>query len=160
MSFGDALDREADWLKTTGDTLPDLTTVFDVIQARWPRTPTTTKHGLYVLHDQTAMTNARTTNQHARNTYGMQLLLLWRFKTVATAQPAEAEQAALDDAVDAVLGRVLGLLEDHTHGSRFLSVAEDQTRVHVDITDAEQGLKAGEWIARIRYTADDFDVVN
>lgn len=155
----DALDREAAWLSATDD-LPTLSSTFEIIQARWPRTLRTKERGLYVLHDGTALTNQRTTNQHTRNTYGIQLLLVWPFKTTAAASPAETEQAALDAAIDAVLARVFGHLEDHTHGGRFLSVAEDPTRVHVETSDAAQGVADFGWTARIRYTADDFDVVN
>lgn len=155
----DALDREAAWLSAV-DNLPTLSATFEIIQARWPRTLRVKERGLYVLHDGVALTNQRTTNQHTMNTYGLQLMLVWPFKTATAASPAETEQAALDAAIDAVLARVFGHLEDHTHGGRFLSVAEDATRVHVEMSDAAQGVVDFGWTARIRYTADDFETVN
>ena len=155
----DALDREAQWL-TAVDDLPNLNNVFEIIQARWPRTLQVKKRGLYVLHDSPAAHNQRTTNQHTMTTFGIQLMIVWPFKTTSAASPAETEQAGLDAAIDAVTARVFGELLDHTHGGRFLSVAEDPTRLTVDMSDAAQGVADFGWTARIRYTADDFETVN
>lgn len=158
MGFADALDREAEWLSVPGtDGLPDLTTVFEQIQARWPRTPGRKATGLYVLHDpsQSGVVD-RDTNQRARWTHRILLRIVWPYTDPAGTR--ENDQAALDAAIDQVCTRLMGFVGDHTHGARFLSACEDTTRLTV--TYADPASNEGALMAHITYTVDDFDFTN
>lgn len=160
MSFADAEDREAAWLMVTDDTLPDLTKVFTTIQARFPRTPSTKATQLYVLHapEMASAMLTRTTNQRAMLTHRFQLRIVWPI--INGRGVAETDQLELSTAIDAVLARVMGLVQDHSHGGRFLSVAEDPERVLVAYPDPELAVRHGEYRASITYSADDFETVN
>lgn len=159
--FSDALDREAAWLATTNDSLPNLTANFDVIQARYPRVATRHARQLYVLRDpQRSAVDTRTTHQQTMLTTSFMIRLVWPIRDPGGS--AENDQLAFEQAIDDVLTRIYGLVMDHTHGNRFLSVAEDPTRVTVQYADPAQVFehKIGEYLAMIRYTADDFEQIN
>ena len=160
--FSDALDRESAWLNTTGDTLPTLNASaggpFHIIQARWPRIPATRKTALYVLRQPSGsfqvdrFAAVRTISRTA-----FMLRLMW---PLANGQgSAETEQLLFEQAIDQVVTRVMGLLEDKSHGGRFLSVAEgrgQQIAVHFD--DPEQSLPGAIFRASITYGADDYEI--
>ena len=164
--FSDALDREAAWLSIPGtDGLPNLNLFFDNIQARWNRTPIAKSRQLWVLRapgQSVAVT--RTTNAHTMLTTNFWLRIVWPVQD--STGNAENDQLALDQAIDATLARVQGLSPaghspgDHTHGGRFLSVAEDPLRLLVDYANPEEGVLYGKYTASIRYSADDFETVN
>lgn len=165
--FTDVLDREAAWLGATPrtDGLPDLTQIFAVVQARQPRTPTKRSQQLYVLHDPShvALAVQRTTNHRAMQTHHLMLRLIWPIQS-GTGK-AEDDQANFDAAVQSVVTVVMGLVSDHTHGGRFLSAAEDPTRLTVQFMDPYQALTGGsatdrQYEALIRYTVDDFETSN
>jgi hypothetical protein len=158
--------REAEWLCTTsmGDGLPSLLKAdggpWDVVQAYWPRTPPRHKTAIYVLRPQFAET--RLSNQRKLQTHTFRLKCLWPIGATTTQSGLwEDEQQAFDEAVDLVLERVRGTLMDHTHGGRFLSVAEapDGSRINVSFSDPEQhsGSSPAALRADITYLADDRD---
>lgn len=160
MSSADAVKRETDWLSITNDTLPALTVdaggPFDIVQGYWPRTPRTMGRGLYVLRDR--LREERAANIRRRGSYMFLLRCYWPLTSGAGA--AEQEQANLDAAVELVLQRVGGLLQDKTHGDRFLSVAEDPRYVDVVFADPEKAMASAPiaFEAHISYAADDFEI--
>lgn len=118
---------EAEWLTTSGDGLPALLTAdggpWDIVQAYWPRTPATLKRAIYVMRSQ--LDEDRVANQRKRQAHAFRLHLIWPIGSSTTSIGLwEAEQAAFDDAVDQLVARIRGQLRDHSHGGRFLSVAE------------------------------------
>lgn len=160
MGTSDAVARETAWLQTTNDTLPALLSnaggPFDIVQPYWPRTPRTMGRGLYVLRDR--LREERVANIRRRPSYMFLLRCIWPLTSGIGA--AEAEQQNLDNAVDLVLLRVGGLLQDKTHGGRFLSVAEDPRYVDVVFADPEKAMQASPiaFEAQISYAADDFEI--
>ncbi|AIG81254.1 Hypothetical protein AJAP_42415 (plasmid) [Amycolatopsis japonica] len=134
--ISDAIKREAAWLTSSGDGLPALLQVdggpFKVVQARMPRTPPTRAAGLYLLPGN--YTDDRWANQRKLATYSFRAAIYWPLgTTTVTANIAELEQDALDDAIGLVVERVRGLLGDHTHGGRFLAVAEAPARTEITV---------------------------
>lgn len=157
--FSDALDRETAWLTTTGDTLPDLTELFQVIQARWPRTPAKMKTSLYVLRQPgTSFHLERFASIRTLPTTSFLLRLAWPLNDGTGS--AETSQLAFEQAIDAVVTRILGLIEDKTHGGRFLSVAEDRAGVNVQYDDPAEGISRGLFTARVLYNGDDPELNN
>jgi hypothetical protein len=163
MAFSDSLDREAAWLNTTGDGLPELPAPngpFQIIQARWPRVQSTRKTGIYVLRQpgNSAKLN-RFGAQRSMLTTHLQLRILWPLTSGVGS--AEADQLLLERAIDAVLARVQGPLGDKTHGGRFLSVAENPDYIDLTVDDPEQAIaQGGIFRAQITYSADDADFNN
>jgi hypothetical protein len=164
MGTGDAVRREADWLATSGDGLPDLLAgvggPFDIVQPWWPRTPATQKRGVYVLLDPNAVGihDERTANIRRMPTYTFLLRIIWPITTGTGS--AETEQQRLADAVDLLLKRIDGPMMDKTHGGRFLSVAENPRYVDVRFADPEQTIPAKHLRAEVTYSADDFEINN
>lgn len=164
MGTRDAVAREAAWLATSGDGLPDLLAnvggPWDIVQAWWPRTPATQKRGIYVLLDPNGVGihDQRTANIRRRPSYMFLLRIIWPI--TAGSGSAEKEQQALADAVDLLLKRIDGPLMDKTHGGRFLSVAEDPRYVDVRFADPEQTIPAKQLRAEVTYSADDFEINN
>lgn len=163
QGFDAVLDNEAAWLATSPrtDSLPDLTTYFTVIQARFPRTPGKKQTQLYVLHDpHEASRVMRSTNQREMFTHNLLLRMIWPITT----GKAEDDQLAFEKAVYAVAQVVLGLVDDHTHGGRFLSAAEDPLRLRIQFADPEYCLAKApaerQYEATITFTVDDFELSN
>lgn len=160
MGTADAVARETAWLQTAGDGLPALRDgdggPFDIVQAYWPRTPRTLGKGLYVLRDR--LREERVANIRRRPSYMFTLRCVWPL-TLGTGT-AETEQQNLDDAVDLVLARIGGFLQDKTHGGRFLSVAEDPRYVDVVFADPEKAMSQAPiaFEAQISYAADDLEI--
>jgi hypothetical protein len=159
-----AVQREAEWLSTSGDGLVALKKTdggpFDVVQAYWPRTPNTRQTGLYVLRG--SLSDDRFAQDRRIQRHALRLRVVWPIGSTTVATGLwEDEQAALDAAVDAVLVRIRAHVYDHTHGGRFLSVAEapQPGRIEVRFTDASAlGPQAGGQLrADITYSADDRD---
>lgn len=160
MSTADAVQREADWLNAydASDGLPALSKArggpFDVVQAYVPRTGAQRQARLYVTRAQLRV--ERFAFNRKINHHTFMLRLYWP-QSSPTGQ-AESVQQDFDTAVDAVVRRVSGLFQDKTHGTRFLSVAENPTDIDVQFADPEASIQAKvELAATITYQADDQD---
>jgi hypothetical protein len=157
-----AVAREAAWLAAHGDGLPALLTAnggpWDVIQAYMPRTPATSKTQLFVLrrrwHTDRFGTGRRLPS------YQLHLVAYWPIGATTIANGiAETEQAAFDAALALLVQRIEGFVSDHSHGGRFLSVAEapPATAIEVEYGDPAQAVTSGVLTATVTYTADDQD---
>jgi hypothetical protein len=162
MSTADAVAREVAWLQTYGDSLPALLTAnggpWDNIQAYWARTPTTQQTTIYVLRS--SLSDERAANIRIRPAYDFTLKLVWPIRQTTTGI-AEGEQQALDNAVDLLLQRIRGPIEDKTHGGRFLSVGEvpRMPGVHVLFDDPALTIDSSKaLLATVSYSADDFEI--
>ena len=163
MSTADAVDREAAWLATVTDALPALPESaggpWQVIQAYWPGARFAgQKTGIYAERAQ--LEDIRHGSQRIRPSYEFRLRLVWPVRQ-ATAGSAEAEQRAMDAAVDLLLQRIRGPLGDKTHGGRFLSVGEDLGKPAPTVTwdDPEHTIPATKSLrALVTYHADDFEI--
>jgi hypothetical protein len=162
LSTADAVAREAAWLATSGDGLPALLASaggpWDIVQAYMPRTPATAKRQIFVLRRR--ITENRFGAPRKIDTYQLHLTLWWPLGSTTTGAPlAETEQANLDAAIDLLLQRIRGYPTDHSHGGRFLSVAEAPAgaEIAVDFADPVQGIGQGVLTATVTYSADDAD---
>lgn len=161
MATSDAVARETAWLQTSGDGLPALLREpgggpFDIVQGYYPRVPHMTERALYVMRRR--ISQPRTANIRLMSAYAFHLIAWWPL--LDGGGDMEAEQQALDNAVELVLLRVSGTLLDKTHGGRFLSVAENPRLVEAEFPDPEQTIPLG-WIrADITYSADDPEINN
>ena len=161
--FSSAVDREAAWLGTSGDGLPALKTSdggpFQILQARWPRTPSTSKTALYVLR---APSMSFMVDRYAapRSLLTTQFLLRLTWPLASGSGSAEIEQLAFEQAIDSVLTRIMGTISDKTHGGRFLSVGESRTGIVVNYQDPEASIQARSFGASINYSADDPEIAN
>jgi hypothetical protein len=169
VSTADAVQREADWLGITTDSLPALLTSaggsWDIVQAYWPGARLAAmKTGVYVLRRRTRM--PREGGQRILPGYSFLLKLCWPVKNVTGTSSvgtglAEGEQQAFDDAIDLLLQRVDGLPGDKTHGGRFQSVGETPpgTYPEVDYADPEQTIPMLSALrATVTYNADDLEI--
>ena len=158
-----AVDREAAWLREHGDGLPALLAEqggpWSVIQAYRSRTPATRKTSIFVLRGQ--LSDVRFANQRRLRTHGLRLAVWWPIGATTTqAGLWEDEARALDAAVDLLITRVRGTVVDHTHGGRFLQVAEGSSgQIQVSFTDPDQTLSGPQPCLRadVSYSADDAD---
>ncbi|MFD1145974.1 hypothetical protein [Saccharothrix hoggarensis] len=158
--LADAINREADWLRTHGDELPALLKEhggpFEVVQGRSMRSPNTRKQALYLTH--ATYSDSRWGNARKLGTYSFRLAVHWPVgSTVTSIDIAEREQQALDEALELVVARIRGLMGDHTHGGRFLAVAEapvDST-INVQYEPPEKTLPEGVLRAEVLYQAQD-----
>lgn len=158
--IGDAVDREVAWLRSSGDGLPALLKAdggpFQVIQARNARTPQTRQSGLYLTPAR--VNDARWGNARKLATFSFRASLWWPVGvTTVGVGIAEVEQQALDEAIGLLIDRVRGLMGDHSHGGRFLAVAEAPASTEIDVqyTDPEQTLSDGVLRAQVLYQAQD-----
>lgn len=165
MSTADAVAREAAWLTTSGDGLPALLTAaggpWDVVQAYLPRTPAQRQSQIYVLRR--SFNTHRWSQQRRMATYGFHLSCLWPIggTTIGTGI-AEDEQQAFDAALDLLVQRIEGHVDDKSHNGRFLSVGEspDGTLIDVQYTDPGQTISQGGFLqASVTYAGDDTDYV-
>lgn len=154
--------REAAWLTTTGDGLPSLLTAdggpWDVIQAFYSRTPGAQKTQCYIWAAE--ISDERAANIRIRPTYQIGLSLHWPVRQT-TPPLAEQEQQAFKSAVDLVLQRIRGPVNDKTHNGAFLSVAEVPRApgVHVMFEHPAQTIPADKELrAAVTYYADDFEL--
>lgn len=161
--MGDACQREAAWLQTTGDSLPSLLAAdggrWDVIQAFWPgaKTPRD-KRGIYVTFGR--IVDQRVSSMRVRDQYQFRLKLVWALKTAGTSA-AETEQANFALALSDLTGRVRGPFGDKTHGGRFLSVGEVPHGAGWPVIvpeDPERTLPQRYVAAAFTYTADDLEI--
>lgn len=162
MSTADAVSRETAWLNTTGDGLPVLPVSgggpWEIVQAYWPGNRLASqKTGIYVLRSRA--TDPRVANLRIRPQYMFTLKLWWPIRAVSAI--AETEQQNLDDAVDDLIVRIRGPVEDKTHGGRFLSVGEVPGVPFVDVVfdDPEHTIKQDKTLrAVVTYYADDIEI--
>lgn len=152
-----AVDREAAWLATVGDTLPALLEPaggpFDVVQA-YRRRVSPEHRSLYVIRGR--MVGKRFAAVRSMNVHRFMLQVYWPLRDGQG--EAEDDQRALDVAVDMVVARVNGTPGDKTHGGRFLSAAEGTEDVTVNWDDPARTLpEFGALTCNITYTADDFE---
>jgi hypothetical protein len=159
-SLADAIKREVEWLTTSGDGLPELLKAdggpFQIVQGFTARTPNQRASAVYLGHG--TYTDERWANQRKLGTYQFRAVLVWPVGgTTIGASIAEQEQQAFDDAIELLIERVRGEMFDHTHGGRFLAVAE--APVHPGITvhyaPPEQTLADGVLRAEVQYQAQD-----
>ena len=159
VTTADAVARETEWLRTSGDGLPALLTDvggrWDLIQGYAPRAGATgmRKNQIWVLRRSMQIERFGGIRKMAK--YEFELVLIWALSSRTGS--AEPDQAASDAPIDDVLVRIGGLLQDKTHGGRFLSVAEDGSVVQVSFTPPEQSMTDAVFRAHITYPADDFD---
>lgn len=161
MSTADAVSRETAWLCRSGDGLPALLTAaggpWDNIQSYCARTPATQQNTIYVLRS--SWSDDRASNQRIRPTYEFTLKLVWPIRQ--TASPiAEGEQQNLDDAIDLLIQRIRGPINDKSHGGAFLSVGENPRSpgVRVVTEDPEITIDAVKALrCSVVYYADDFE---
>lgn len=156
----DAVDRETDFLTTSGDGLPPLLVSaggrWDLVQAYVPRTPAQRKNQIWVTRGEIVM--ARTANQRTMPTYAFELRLLWNLSSGAGS--AESEQRAFDLAINDVVMRVLGQPPpsmDKTH-TKFLSVAENPKFMQVRFVPVEPPIQGAFFAATVAYSADDYEL--
>lgn len=151
----DAVTREVAWLTTWGDNgLPALLTAdggpWDVVQAYYPRTPYEERTSIYVLRRQTQQ--RRLATQRIKQLYPFRLICWWPLRDVSGS--AEVEQQNFDTALDLLLQRILGPLQDKTHGGRFLVTGEAERLVDITYTDPERTIpQMGGLRAEVTYTA-------
>lgn len=164
MTISDAADREVAFLVTTGDGLPSLLATvggpWGTIERGWPSRLPTRDSGLYLMR--LTVTEQRFSNARKLVRHDFQGRAWWPLGTSgAELGDWQAEQAALDTAVDLLIQRIRGTVGDHTHGGRFLSVAEapDPGRIVVRFADPEVTATASPPVLRadISYSADDTD---
>jgi hypothetical protein len=162
--LADAITREAAWLNTFGDGLPALAAAqggpFTVVQARMSRTPATRQTALYLTP--AIYSEERWANFRRLGTYNFRAAVFWPIGSTTTGVTiAEVEQQALDDALELVVERIRGLLEDHTHGGRFLAVAEAPAHggISVHYTDPAATLSEAMLRADVLYQAQDEFVI-
>lgn len=158
----DAVDKEVAWLQAV-DALPTLLKSaggpWDVVQAYLPRTPATRQTALYVLLP-TAI-EKRISNGRKQQTYSMRIRIEWPIGATTTGVGLwEDEQRALGAAVDKLIARIRGTLLDHTHGGRFLDVAEEGTggRITVQFEDPDRNQQQPAMLrGTVTYVADGYD---
>lgn len=161
-STANAVSREVAWLKISNDALPALLAANDgpweIIQGYWPRTMATQKTGIYVLRS--SWSDDRSANQRIRPTYEFTLRLVWPVRMTTTSL-AEGEQQALDDAIDLLVQRIRGPINDKSHNGAFLSVGENPRSPGVRVTfeDPATTISASKALfASVVYYADDLEV--
>lgn len=156
MATSDAVDREAAWLRASGDGLPALLATaggpFDNVQAYRPRVLPQQQRAIYVLRR--TIRDERFAAIQKKDAYEFVLRIVWPILTGTGS--AETEQRNLDAAVELVVQRIRGFLQDKTHGNRFFSVAEDPSAIHVAFADPERTIGLKTLDAEISYAADDF----
>jgi hypothetical protein len=163
-----AVDLEAAWLSSANDGLPALLSArggpWDVIQAYAPRSPYQQQTQLYVLRRRAA--TSRFSQQRRIATHHFVLALVWPTGSSTIGEGiAEDEQRAFDAAIDLLVQRVEGTVTDHTHGGRFLSVAESTggtnqpgaPAIDIEYADPLQAAATGFFTANVSYLADGTD---
>lgn len=159
MTTADAVDRETAWLQTSGDGLPSLLTTaggpFDLIQAYQPRTQRTKQRSIYVLRRGLLDDRFSVARRHEAH----ELILRIRWPLLTGTGAAEVEQRNLDKAIELVLQRVRGPLQDKTHGGQFLSAAENPSQIQVVWADPAKTIDLGYLEVEVMYRADDSEVI-
>lgn len=165
MGFADALQREADWFSSVVPGMPPMAVdqggPWDLI-VPYGRAKGTVPEGrktLYVARESAA--DGRIAIQQRTHAYMIILTLSWPVRSKGS-QP-EDDMAALDQAIEDLLTRIRGPFMDHTHGARFLSVAEGHegdgestpARIDVALDDIDTAVANSKAKATLRYIAVD-----
>ncbi len=160
MSTADAVARETAWLQSFGDGLPALAAPngpWGNIQGYEPRVAPKKKSGIYVTRP--GFRVVRFSNIRSMATYEFKLNLVWPLSSGIGS--AESDLVQFDIAIDLLLQRIYGPIQDKTHGGRFLSVAEHPKNIEVLMEDPDNTIapNAG-FFASIMYSADDNEFAN
>ena len=159
----DAVDEEVAWLRAVDD-LPALLTadggLWDVIQAYHTRTAATRQTAVYVLLP--TMRERRISNGRKQQTYSMRLRIEWPIGATTTGVGLwEQEQRKLAEATDRLFDRIRDHLLVHTHGGRFLDVAEESTGGAINVTFEDPDVRNQQQVAMLRgtvtYVANGYD---
>ncbi len=163
---GDAIQRETNWLLTTGDSLPSLPSSaggpWDVVAAYIQGAQTRTQAtAIYVTRGRAQQ--YRVANQRIRPRYPVKLELHWPVRQISpgSSSIAAEEQQAFDDAIELLRQRVTGPLGDKTHGGRFLSAAEVKGSPGWDVQfePAARTIREDKELrATATYSIDDFEI--
>lgn len=118
--------HEAAWLSTAvDDGLPILPASsggpWQVIQPWWTRTPQSQKTQIYVMS--LSFEDQRTASIRTMPRHEITLEFHWPIRQT-TSPLAEQEQQNLKNALDLLVQRIRGPVNDKTHGGAFLSVGE------------------------------------
>lgn len=158
----DAPERETAWLVKNDDALPSLLVAdggpWEIIQARWNRTPAARKSRIFVLRMETD--DERFANQRIMPHYGLELRLYW--PGPGAGGKAEDSQRDFDAAIELLLQRIRGFPGNKSHASAagsFTSVGENPRHVIVRYDDPEKTLtERSELSAKCMYAADDLEI--
>lgn len=162
--YGDAVQREVDWLAEQVTGLPvllrDQGGPFDLILP-YGRKAGTLPAGRYMFAYRESTVERRFAFQQKIQAHRFRLRISWPVRAPG-AQP-EVDLAELDAAVEDVLAKVRGVinpLPDHSHGGRFLDVAEgdegsDRTGTEVTGDDPDTAIEQSKAKVEIRYIAVD-----
>lgn len=158
----DAVDREIAWLSgAAADGVPALLHKFGgpwQVISRKERTPNAQRTAIYLWR--ATQTERRFANHRKIQTHSFRGRLVWPIgATAATPGLWVAEQKKFDLAVEQLLARIRETPWDHTHGGRFLAVAEGTAsdQIVVQYADPDQAVAASAFTAEIQYSADDRD---
>lgn len=159
LNTDSVITRETAWLNITTDTLPALVGTgapFAVISAQFPRQ----KGNLPAVR--VTRSEFRTIPYATQQTFTRHAMRLRVWWPVLGSGDAAAAATALDAALELLLQRVVGPVDEKKHGGRFMSVAEEKTGqpgVIVKITDPEVALAHGKALtADVLYVIDDLPV--
>jgi hypothetical protein len=161
MPSANAVAREAAWLATSGDGLPALRTAnggpFAIVQAYWTRTPAMKKPSIFVTRAH--FKTKRFSNQRSMTTHEFHLKVMWPLTSGSGSEESDAQ--AFDNAMELLLNRICGFPLDHTHGGRFLSIAESAEYITVNFVDPEITIpQSGNFRATVMYSGDDPEFAN
>lgn len=130
---------------------------WDLIQGYFPRTLAKRQKTVVVMRSQIHV--VRFANVRSMPTYQFRLGLIWPLSSGQGS--AEDDQQQFDSAIDLLLKRIMGIQLDHTHGGRFLSVAEKPEFIVVNYENPEQTVgPMASFMAEVLYSADDFEINN
>lgn len=170
VTTADAVKREAAWLNTANDGLPNLLADaggrWDLVNPYWMRTPPQRQRVVWV--NKGHMSVRRFANVRKLITYHFELELWWPLSTQTG--ESETDQAEFDLAVNDLVMRISGFgytgatVADKTHGGRFLSAVETEfagDSIEISTPPASNTLPLGiGYIATVTYAADDFEFNN
>jgi hypothetical protein len=161
----DAVQREAAWLSTANDGLPNLLSDaggrWDLVNAYWNRTPVQRQRVIWVNKSHISVKRFA----HVRKivTYHFELELWWPLSTQTGS--SESDQAQFDLAINDLVMRISGFgytpstTADKTHGGRFLSAAETMfsgDSIDISTPPASSSLPATVgYLATVTYAAED-----
>ena len=166
----DAVQREAAWLATANDGLPNLLAEaggrWDQVNTYWMRTPAQRKR--LIIVNKTHMAVRRFAHVRKLITYSFELECWWPLANQTGA--AETDQTEFDSALNDLVMRISGFgytastIADKTHGGRFLSVGETEfagDSIEVSTPPSVSTLPFGVgFTATVSYAADDFEFNN
>lgn len=161
-AYGDAVQREVDWLTEEVVGLPvllkDQGGAFDLVLPYGRKAGSLPVGGRYMFVYREATVERRFAIQQKIQIHRLRLRVSWPVRAPG-AQP-EVDLAELDAAVEDILAKVRGPFGDHTHGGRFLDAAEgdegsDRTGTEVTSDDPDTAIEQSKAKVEIRYIAVD-----